>query len=602
VLCAVLYDPATREEWAWVPGDPLPVLDVAVAHNATGFDRFAAEACGWRVGSWLDSSHMARRAGLPASLDALAKRWLGRDKDKEGNRLTLSLSRPSRAKARKGQLPDVTPEVLDRVIEYCANDVEVMAHGWDRLRPWSDVDADTCAVDTVINDRGVCLDVDLVRCLQRHYSRAQEQAVGAAAKALGWTYEETRAAAMSPQQLTDATGLPNAQKDTLKAAARKPDAHPLIAARQALASVVPGKLRAALECVSADGRMRDSLFYYGAHTGRWSSKGMQIHNLPRVSFEDAAESIDWSANDYVAALVGGALAMQDVAPRELSGLLRSVLVAAPGHVLGVLDYAGIEARGNAWAADDFAALDVFRALDAGTGPDPYKVMAADIFGCAVGDVSKVQRGVGKIAELAAGYGMGSSKFGDTAADAGVNLEALGVSAEDAINAWRTKHAPIVRMWRDCEKAFVSACEGRPARAGRWRYEPHGEDIWCVLPSGRPVVYCNAHARPTRTPWGGKGFDLTYQGARFREHLYGGKMVENAVQAFCRDLLADALVRFERDGLTPVLHIHDEGVCEFPAALAAEGLAEMRRIMSDAPEWADGLPIRLDGFTSERYRK
>jgi hypothetical protein len=224
VLCAVLYDPATREEWAWVPGDPLPVLDVAVAHNATGFDRFAAEACGWRVGSWLDSSHMARRAGLPASLDALAKRWLGRDKDKDGNRLTLSLSRPSRAKARKGQLPDVTPEVLDRVIEYCANDVEVMAHGWDRLRPWSDVDADTCAVDTVINDRGVCLDVDLVRCLQRHYSRAQEQAVGAAAKALGWTYEETRAAAMSPQQLTDATGLPNAQKDTLKAAARKPDA------------------------------------------------------------------------------------------------------------------------------------------------------------------------------------------------------------------------------------------------------------------------------------------------------------------------------------------------------------------------------------------
>jgi DNA polymerase len=273
-------------------------------------------------------------------------------------------------------------------------------------------------------------------------------------------------------------------------------------------------------------------------------------------------------------------------------------------VLGVLDYSGIEARGTAWAAGDTAALDVFRALDAGTGPDPYRVMAANhLFNIRLDQVSKSQRSLGKIAELMLQYGAGAVMFADTAADAGIDLDALGISAEDVVKAYRTDAHPLfVRMWRDCEKAFVSACEGRPARAGRWRYEPHGEDIWCVLPSGRPVVYCNAHARPTSTPGGGKGFDLTYQGARFREHLYGGKMVENAVQAFCRDLLADALVRFERDGLTPVLHIHDEGVCEFPAALAAEGLAEMRRIMSDAPEWADGLPIRLDGFTSERYRK
>jgi DNA polymerase len=610
-LVAVLHDVDTGEVTTWAPGEDPPQLDVAVGHNGQYFDRFAAERYGWAVDKWLDSAQAARRAGLPGALDALAKRWLGRSKDKEGNKLTASLSRPSRAKARYGLLPDVTPEILDRVAQYCADDVDVIASTWDRLSPWFDVDAEACDADTACNDRGVYLDQDMVRALQRQIERGQELAVSRAAKALGMSETDARSAAMSPVKFGVVTGLPNAQKGTLY------DPHftrnlsagqrALVAARQSLASIVPGKLTAGMLRVSVDSRLRDSHHYAGAHTGRWSSKGMQHHNLPRTTFEAEAKSIGVTLEDVFDWTVERALGGCELIKKEIDVLLRGVFIAGPDEMLGVLDYSGIEARALVWAAGDFAAVDVFRALDAGTGPDPYKVMAADIFRVDVGAVSKDQRGLGKIAELMLGYGAGGTKFADSCLIAGVDLSAFGLSGEDVRDAWRRKHAPVVKLWKACERAYASACEGRAMAAGPWTYVPHsaadgkgGFDVWCVLPGGRPIVYPNAKAKKDARGW---GWALSYTGnLGFSEHVYGGLLVENAVQALCRDLLADSLVRCERAGLRPVLHVHDELVCAPNKQGAKEGFAEQRRIMSDAPSWADGLPVRLDGFTAERYRK
>lgn len=619
-ICAVLYDTQRGTFRTWRPGDSPPRLACAVAHNASTFDRHAAAACGWEVDEWLDSASAARRAGLPGALDALGQRWLGREKDKAGSKFTVGLSRPSRARARLGQLPEITPEVFERVRLYCKRDVQIMRGAWDRLEPWLDVDRTTCEVDRTINDRGICLDAELVRALQRQMQRQQEQAVRKAAKALGQSDAETRAQASSPQQFTAITGLPNAQKGTLddrKAYGALVD-HPLVALRKALASVVPGKLAAALNMVSPDGRLRDMILYYGAHTGRWSGRGLQPHNLPRIAFEDPAKKLGWEVSDYIDALVDGAHTGADLTKKQVSGLLRGVLCAAPGRRLAVLDYSGIEARANAWAAGDADAVGVFRALDAGTGKDPYCLMATKIFGREITKEHKDERGLGKISELMLGYGAGAEKFGESCEKGGTDLAALGVDAEDVVRTYReVAHPAIVQMWRDSERAFRRALEagpgGRPQRAGRWSYEAHdaadgrgGVDVWCVLPSGRPIVYANARAkRVQRRSRNGNKFTawaLSYQGHRFREHVYGGLLVENAVQALCRDLLADSLVRFESAGLDPVLHVHDEGVCEVDADVADEGLEEMRHIMSDAPRWAKGLPIKLDGFVSERYRK
>lgn len=628
VICAVLHDTATGERTAWAPGDPPPRLAVAVAHNADGFDRFAAAASGWRVREWIDSAKLARRAGLPGALDALGTRWLGTKKDKAGSRFTVALSKPSRARAKLGQLPELTPAVRERVLSYCDSDVEIMAEAWDRLAPWGEVEPDVARVDRIVNDRGIYLDVPLVKALQRQFVRQQDRAVRRAAKRLrkafpgaAWTPELVRKAAMSPAQLCKLTGLPNARKETLADPdldSLKPHfrimAEVLIPVRKALASVVPGKLAAALNMVSEDGRLRDMLLYCGAHTWRWAGRGLQPHNLNRISFEEEAKRIGWGVEDYIEALIDGAMTDEDLTKHQVSGVLRSVLRAAPGHRLAVLDYSGIEARGLAWAADDTDALDVFRELDAGTGPDPYCVMATKIFGRPITKENKDERGLGKIAELMLGYGAGADKFAESCEKGGANLDALGVSSEDVVTAYRTEaHPAVARLWRDCQDAFRSACQGRPKRAGKWRYEPRdaadgsgGVDVWCVLPSGRPIVYSNARAkRVQRKAKNGRTFtawDLSYQGRRWRERVYGGLLVENAVQAFCRDLLADALVRTEEAGLDPVLHVHDELVCEVREDLGAEGLEAMREIMADPPRWARGLPIRLDGFHSERYRK
>jgi DNA polymerase len=594
-LCCVYYDTDRDAVGVWTPGDPPPFPPGTVlgAHNARGFDRFACERLGW-PGIEIDTSELARRAGLPGALDALAVRWLGLAKDKAASRFTLSLSRPSRAAARRGQLPDITPEVRERVVAYCASDVEILAHGWLALSDWVDLEADVLAADRAVNDRGVGFDSQLARRLLECDARLSERALARAAKALGMSAEECHAIASSPQQFAEFAGAENAQAETvasITAANGWPaEAVTIAEVRQAIASIARGKLTAGLERVSPDGRLRDSLRYYGAHTGRWSHKGMQLGNMPRPAkrFEDWKDAEVCTLADRV--LAGKHHANQE----EIELLLRACLVARPGYTLAVCDFSGVEGRGTAWCADDAKALDVFA-----SGRDPYKVMAAQIFGRPYSEIGKDERRqVGKVAELACGYGMGAAKFG---ANNGPALDAAGVDASAVILAWRTLHAPTVRFWYALEAAFASAVAGTPATVDRFDFVPaeDGNAVAIFLPSGRPIVY--NETRCTRDYKGRR--QLSYLGTKSgREYTYGGKITENVIQAMCRDLMADALVRCEAAGLEPVLHVHDEIVCEVPRSAELEGYECLEAIMLDVPAWAEGFPIGAAGHTGIRYRK
>lgn len=614
-ICAVLYSPNSGEVEAWAPGMPAPTLAHAVAHNAFMFDRFAAAASGWTVETWSDSSHAARRAGLPGALDALAQRWLGRGKDKEGNRFTLSLSQLSRAKATKGQLKEITPEARARVLSYCANDVEVMADGWDRLRPWLEIDTDAAEVDRAVNDRGIQFDMDLVAALQRECDRFQGIEVRAAAKALRVTEAECKRMARSPAVFAKATGLSDAQKATieeyLESLGEDEDMHPLVRARKALANIIPGKLKAARDRVSDDGRLRDWAAYHAAHTGRWSAKGVQLQNLTRVEWHDQDALADWllsgrRLDEFDAVFEGKTLTLA----QKLAAGMRACLTAKPGHKLAVLDYSLIEARVNAWCAGDTRALDVFRAYDAGKGPDPYCAMASKVFGYEVVKKQHLQqRQVGKGAVLGCGFQMGASKFDATCLKQGIDLAAAGVNADEVVKAWRKAHAPIVQSWYAYQDAFAAACQGKDVHVGPVMFAPIGKAVACVLPSGRMIVYNDAQAKRI---WrdGPRGkyqtWDLKYfgqkQGVWTWVHAYGGLLCENLVQGIARDLLADAMVRAEEDGLDPVQHAHDELGCEVPERAAKEGLEWLRRIMQTPPDWARGLPVVADGFEAYRYRK
>jgi DNA polymerase len=295
-LCCVLYDTDTGEAGAWTEGDPCPVSpdDQLAAHNAMGFDRFGAERLGWRSASdptWIDTSELARRAGLPGALDALGARWLGLRKDKEASKFTKGLSRPSRAKKTLGQLPELTSDGIQRVIGYCASDVEILAHGWPLLSQWLDAgwENDVSRVDRIVNDRGIAFDRQLARRLLEEDARNAEMACEAGARELGagWTAALVRAAANSPQQFAALARTADATAETIERILHDGgrtyprEAYVLAGVRRAIASIARGKLEAGLARVSPDGRLRDMHRYIGAHTWRWSGRGMQLQNIPR---------------------------------------------------------------------------------------------------------------------------------------------------------------------------------------------------------------------------------------------------------------------------------------------------------------------------------
>jgi len=579
-----------------MPGDPCPFSPGAelAAHNARGFDGFAAARLGW-PDIEIDTSELARRAGLPGALDALGTRWLGIPKDKVASAFTKSLSRPSRAKARLGQLPELTPEVLDRVVAYCGSDVEIMAHGWPLLESWQQLEPDVLRVDRAVNDRGIAFDSQLAARLLECDGRLAESALSEAAWDLGMTPDQVEEIARSPLQFTAFTGAPNAQKETVEDLAENEvgEVRAMARARQALASIARGKLEAGLARVSPDGRLRDSMRYYGAHTGRWSHRGLQPGNMPRP-----AGRFDGWGDAEICRLADRVIAGKHWADaEEIDLLLRACFTASPGNELVVCDFSGVEARALAWCANDTAALEVFA-----SGVSPYKVMGATIFGCSPDEISKGEErySIGKIAELACGYGMGPPKFEWTANKAGSDLGAIGVDAAEVVYAWRDLHAPIVRFWRALEYTFRDAVRGEAGSLDCFKLVPSndGRDVAIFLPSGRPIVYSN-----TRLGSDEQGRPrLAFTGTKGPEHTYGGKLTENAIQALCRDLMADALVRAEDAGLCPVLHVHDEIVCDVPASAAAEAYEYLHAIMTDLPAWAEGFPIGAAGHTGMRYRK
>lgn len=613
-ICCAVYDLDRDTLVIWRPGmpDPIGPEDTVTAHNWYGFDRFGAMRYGWRWGRAVDTAQRARQAGLPGALDALGTRLLGTPKDDAGSALTRALSGAQtrvpealrhcmreyrRALKSSAAWPVIPRDVYARVEDYNMSDVDLQVEIWPHLRDF-DFEQDVIEADAAINDRGILFDSALAKRLLEEDEINAAEAMTTEAAVIGCSPSELRAWVSSPKIFCECTGLPNAKKITIARALAAPDTHATVRAacraRQALASIARGKLRAGLARVSPDGRLRDNHFYYAAHTGRWGGRGMQLQNMPSPSsrFDKKA---GWDFEDTLR-LVEHVMRGGRADAEQVNLLLRACLYAPPGRTLVTADYKGVEARGLAWCAGDADALRVFRELDAGTGPDPYRIMASAIFSKAPSDVLDLERRVGKVAELACGYGMGAAKFEATARNAGVDLRAIGLSGNAVVQAWRRKHAPIVRFWGAMQRAFASAVGGREARVDRFVFTPAegGDAVAMWLPSGRPIVY-----HEPRVSAG----SISYAGNKgVREHLYGGKIAENAIQAMCRDFTARALVRVERAGMRPVLHVHDSITCEGRAQHADHDLALLEREMLAADPWAENFPLGVDGHHGTRYSK
>jgi hypothetical protein len=307
-ICLCMY--YMGERLTWLPGDPAPgEFRVLAAHNASTFDRFGWEDwLGWPAPElWIDTASQARKAGMKAGLDALTTRLMGTHKDKEGNKLTLALSRHKVSKwadipedcrdelkayyaARKADpaaWPDIPPKILARVVEYCGTDIDQTAALYEQhLAQWVDSDADVERVDRIINDRGICFDRELAAAILEIDARQAE----ASCAALGVTSKELRSNDQFPELVLLAGGpsIPNCQFATVEELTRYVDpgcemadvVRALAEARLSLASIAKGKLTAGLARTSPDGRMRDAHKYIGAHTWRWAGQGLQPQNIP----------------------------------------------------------------------------------------------------------------------------------------------------------------------------------------------------------------------------------------------------------------------------------------------------------------------------------
>lgn len=382
------------------------------------------------------------------------------------------------------------------------------------------------------------------------------------------------------------------------------------------------KYRAIAKRLSADDRLRGALVYAGAAaTGRWSSRGAQLQNLPRggtVKTDDAIRDLFSGADiNYIEDVYGPPLIVA-------SELLRPVFTASPDHWLARGDYSQIEARVLAWLAGQENVLDAFLAYDRGTGPDLYKITASGIYGKPVEEITKAERQIGKVAMLALGYQGGKGAFLAMAKGYGVKVSEE--KAEEIKLAWRAANPCIagsgfdgsqVGLWKQLEWAAL-ACVKDPPNI----FHPVGDfgigfrrnkkAMAMRLPSGRWLVYWWPKLEEVEVTWSDKKkLAVTYWAedpikktwAKFT--AYGGLWTENLVQAAARDLMAYALVRFTLVGIRPILTVHDEGIGEAPKTRfprAEDAAAAVKQVMEHIPAWAAGLPVSADASAAERYVK
>ena len=559
--------------------------------------------------------------GYPGGLDACGKA-LGLPQDKQKMGIGKSLIRyfcvpckPTKANGgRTRNLPHHDPAKWELFKTYNAQDVVTEMEIESRLAnfPVPDDVQKQWELDLTINARGVAVDRALVASAQAMDAQVRQGYIQEAQALTG--LENPNSVSQLTAWLTEQTGeeLADLRKDTvaqlLKSDLPECSSRRLLEIRQELGKTSNKKYDSLAVATCDDGRIRGTLQFYGAsRTGRWSGRILQPQNLPRTYIQGDLLPL---ARDLVkAGNTNGLRWIFGSVPDTLSQLIRTALVASPGNKLLDADFSAIEARVIAWLADEEWVLDVFR--DTGK---IYEATASRMFGIPVERIKKgnpeyAYRQKGKVATLALGYqgGVGAMRTMDT----GHELDSLSdAEVQELVDLWRQANPNIVKLWGIVEAAARAAVvEGRTSFLGHGMVvsrevdASQGLDFLSIqLPSGRklyypqPAIIPNRFGRPSISYMGQNQTTKKWE----RIESYGGKLVENIVQAVARDCLAEAITRLEAAGYPVVFHIHDEIVVE---AKAGEGsLDEMERLMSVMPDWATGLPLNADGWVNEFFKK
>lgn len=540
---------------------------------------------------WHCTMIWAAYLGLPLSLKDVGSA-LGLDKQKltEGKDLIKYFCVPGKDGQR--HLPADAPDKWATFKAYNLRDVETEMSIQERLRkyPVPETVWDQYHLDQQINDRGIAVDMTLVRSAIAIDERSHEELT---AKLQELTMLENP---NSVQQMKDWLAENGLETETLSkkqvAELLKTAPEPLqsvLVLRQQLAKSSVKKYQAMEATVCADGRVRGCFQFYGARTGRWAGRNIQLQNLPQNKMPDLEQArAIVRAGDYDAVRM-----LYDSTPDVLSQLIRTAFVARRGCTFFIADFSAIEARVIAWLAGEDWRQQVFA-----EGKDIYCASASQMFGVPVEKhgINGHLRQKGKIAELALGYG------GSVGALKAMGALEMGLQEEELkplVDAWRTSNPMIVKLWWAVDDAVMTAIRMKSST------ETHGIRFTCksgmlfiTLPSGRQLSYVKP--RIGENQFGSPA--ATYMGtnaARQWDRLesYGPKFVENIVQAISRDILCYAMQTLRHCFI--VAHVHDELIIEADPRMSLEAVCEQ---MGRTPPWAPGLQLRADGYTTDFYKK
>ncbi|WP_294609688.1 DNA polymerase [uncultured Gilliamella sp.] len=597
---------------------------------------------------WRDSMVIAYAHSLKGGLGDLCEIFkLDNDqaKDKEGKALVqlFCKPRPKTSKIRRATRK-THPGDWDKFKHYATQDIVSMREVVKRMPNWNMQEGSTelqlWHLDQRINDRGVCIDVDLaekaVECIDVEQQRLADETHT-------MTDGEVQTATQRDAMLKHIAGAYGITLSDLTAATIErrlgdpdlPDGlKELLAVRQQASTTSTSKYKALLNRVNSDGRLRGTLQFMGApRTGRWAGRGFQPQNLTRPTLPQ------WQIDLGIEAIKSGnADLLTDNIMKLTSNTLRGCICAPEGKKLVVSDLSNIEGRVLAWLAGESWKIKAFHDYDNGEGHDLYKLSYSKSFGVSPESVTKDQRQIGKVQELALGYEGGVGAFITFSTAYGIDLDAMADAAlhnvdEDILfsaknayewalknkrtyglsdkayivcdafkRSWRQAHPNIVDLWKslDCDMRSVITGGARTTNVNdKLVIDKVGAWLRIQLPSGRYLCYPGA-----RIDENGK---ISYMGLNTysrkweRINTYGGKIAENITQAVARDVMAWSMPCIDEIGFNIVLTVHDEIITEAPDTpeYSHEYLSQM---LSTPPQWAKGLPLAAAGFEAYRYKK
>lgn len=575
---------------------------------------------------WQDTMSVAAALNLPQSLDGLSTRLkCATVKDLEGAKVMKKMAKLTLDENGEWSCKHNTRENRRILRQYCRDDVGAMLDCWFKMPRLSGTEERLRKIDQRINHRGMCLDrafatkcqkiadlrvaeladdafflsdgmlknatsvPALKRWVKSHGVRLEQ--VSKVSKATGQRYLSEVLDSVAVNRMIDDPDTPDVVREMLTIR------------KEAGKTTSLAKLKRAASNSGSDGRIRYELRYNSTKTGRWASKGLQVHNLPspKMSAEmqvAAKEFIDDLNIEGLKLVLGNVLS-------ALSMSLRSVVVAGPGMDIIAADYSAIEARVIAWLAGQENILEEFR-----NGKDVYLYTATVI-------LDSDYRPLGKVCVLALNYGMGDLLFHATAKKPPYNVEMTLKEARRIKTAYREANAKIVQFWADLENAAREAIRnpGTYYDVGYVSFVTRGTSMRMILPSGRAIHYW--HPRVVRATKRIKCVnddgeivvrEMTTDEIRYKvpsgphmktEKTYGGKLAENVSQAVARDLLGHSLELLEEAGYPCVIHVHDSAAAEVPSGTG--DVEEFCRIMEITPDWAEGLPVAAEGYRGPYFR-